>query len=117
MSYQVGASCYPTVADAAVAACAAYSPTSSTSGGSSVLSASCDHAEGSNLILRVVSSPIDGSLQTSKFISQTFSYPDCVQADYVAAGELVFAAILLSWSLIFGLNKIRSYLDWSRQND
>lgn len=117
MSYQVGAACYATVVDAGVAACAAYAPISNlVSNGAVIRTISCTSADAVTgaLNLRVTSTPISGGASTVTQVKQVISYSPCVQGDYVAAGELIFASVLTVWAAAYGVNAIRRYLDWAR---
>lgn len=117
MSYQVGAACYATVVDAGVAACAAYAPISTlVSNGAVIRTISCTSADAVTgaLKLQITSTPVSGGASTIAQVKQVISYSPCVQSDYVAAAELIFAAILSVWAALYGVNAIRRYLDWSR---
>jgi hypothetical protein len=117
MSYQVGASCYATVVDAGGAACAAYAPISSiVADGAVVRTVTCTSADPStgSLNLQISSTPIDGSASSIAYVSQAIAFPSCTQSDYVAATEIVVAAVLACWAAVYALNAIRKYLDWSR---
>ena len=117
MSYQVGAACYATVVEAGGAACAAYAPVSTlVLDGAAVRTVSCTSADLTTgaLLLHISTSPIDGSVGTSTVISQSVAFPNCIQGDYVAAAEAVFGALLAGWALVWGMNAVRRYLDWSR---
>lgn len=117
MSYQVGSACYATVVEAGGAACAAFTPvTSLVLDGSAVRTVSCTSADSSTgaLHLQITSTPVDGSAGTTAVVSQSISYPDCMQADYVAAGEVIAGALLAAWAGIYGLQAIRNYLNWAR---
>lgn len=117
MSLQVGLSCYATPVDAGVAACSAFAPLSGlVTNGAVLRTVSCvsaDQATGA-LNLQITSTPVDGSAGTVAYVSQSVSYPQCNQADYVAAGEIVFGAFLALWCSVYGLNEIRKMLHWSR---
>lgn len=117
MSYQVGVACYATIVDAGSAACAAYAPVSMlVQGGAAVRTVSCTSADPITgaLNLQISTSPVDGSGITSALISHPIAFPECIQGDYFAAGEVIFSAVLAGWALIWGVNAVRSYLDWSR---
>lgn len=117
MSYQVGAACYATVVDAGVAACAAYTPVSTlVSNGAVIRTISCTSADAVTgaLKLQVTSTPVSGGASTITQVKQVISYSPCVQGDFVAAGELIFASVLTAWAALYGVNAIRRYLDWSR---
>lgn len=117
MSYQVGAACYATVVDAGSAACAAYAPVSTLiQDGTVVRTVSCFSADASTgaLNFQISSTPVDGSASTIATVSQAISFPVCSQGDYVAAAEVVAAAMLAAWAAAYGLNAIRRYIDWSR---
>lgn len=117
MSYQVGAACYATVVEAGGAACAAYAPVSTlVLDGAAVRTVSCTSADPSTgaLKLQISTTPVDGSAGTSTVVSQSIAFPECTQGDYVAAAEIIFGAVLAAWALVWGLNAVRRYLDWSR---
>lgn len=97
MSYQVGAACYATVVDAGGAACTAYAPVSTlVSDGAILRTASCSSVDSTTgaLNLQITSTPVDGTASTTAIVSQTISYPACIQADYILAGEIVAGALL-----------------------
>jgi len=117
MSYQVGAACYATVVDAGGAACAAYAPVSTlVHDGAAVRTVSCTSADPSSgaLNLQISTTPVDGSPGTVSTVSQPIAFPPCTQADYVLAAETIVAALLAAWVVVWGVNEVRKYIDWSR---
>jgi hypothetical protein len=117
MSYQVGSACFATVVEAGGAACAAFAPVSTlVSNGTVLRTVSCSSADLSTgaLNLQITSTPVDGSATTTATISQVISYPDCKQADYVAAGEVILGALLAAWALCYGPYAVTRLLNSSR---
>lgn len=117
MSYQVGAACYATIVDAGGAACAQYAPVSGVvENGAVVRTVSCTSVDLTTgaLNLQITSTPVDGSPSSTRTVAQSISYPPCIYSDYVQAAEVIFGSVLAVWAAIYGIQKIRGLLNWSR---
>lgn len=117
MSYQVGSACYATLVDAGGAACSAYSPVSGlVENGAKLRTVSCTSSDASTgaLNLQITTTAVDGSGSTTATVSQLISFPTCSQGDYLAAGEMIFGAILAVWAAVYGVNEVRKLLTWGR---
>lgn len=117
MAFQVGPSCYATVAHAGWAACQAYSPVSAiVANGATLRTVSCVSANDTTGVLRlsVVSTPTAGGASSTVFINQPIAFPPCNEADYVLAVQLVFAAVLAVWATSWGVLQVVKLLNWSR---
>lgn len=118
MSFQVGAACFATVVDAGAAACAQYQPVSSlVQDGAVIRTVSCSSADITTgaLNLTVSSTPVDGSTgATAITVQQAITFPDCQQAVYVQAAQVIFGACLGLWSVIYCGKKLIETINWGR---
>lgn len=117
MSYQVGAACYATRVDAGAATCAAYAPVSQlVQDGAVIRTVSCSGADSSTgaLNLTITSTPVSGGLPSVAVVQQAITFPDCQQFAWVDAAEVIFAACLGLWAIIYGGKKIIETLNWGR---
>lgn len=118
MSLQVGSVCYASPVDAGSAACAAFVPVSSISGGQ-VQTVSCGSSDSTTgaLNLTVSSTNISSGVTSSIQISQLQTFPPCAQGDFIAAFEVLFAGLLGLWAMWYGGSKLIGFLGWSRGQD
>lgn len=116
MSFQVGASCFATAADAGRAACSQFPPVASISG-DTVKTVSCSGSDGTSgaLVLDIVSTA--SGVTTTSTISQPVTFGPCVQSDYVDAAEVVAGAALAVWAVWYGGKKVLQMLNWSRGSE
>jgi hypothetical protein len=105
MSVQVGSFCFAAAVDAGPAACAAFSPVTSTAG-DVVTTLSCSGSDPSGNLLIQRSVVTGQGVPVITNFTQALAYPPCVATDYLVAAEAVFGAALLAWALIWGLRKV-----------
>ena len=118
MSYQVGGYCYATPADAAAAACAGFSPVSQLIGGTYLQTASCASSnETGGMLLTITNTPLDGSPATTATIEHRIDFPPCVQGQVVDAYLTILGAVLAAFAVIYGLWKLRQFLNVNPRNE
>jgi hypothetical protein len=113
MSYQVGLSCYATAVDAGQAACASFVPVSNIDA-SGVRTVGCSGVDATGAMLLSVATTDNSGATNYRVISQNPVFPNCIQADYLAAGEQIAGSVLAAACVIYGLWKVKSYLSWNR---
>jgi len=118
MSYQVGDSCYATVADAGVAACALYVPQSHlTNNGTAVHTLSCSGVDASGaLLLQVLSARVNGGSVVSNTVAISPQYPECIQQQKVDASLSLFGAVLGLVALAYAAWQVKAWLDRGARN-
>ena len=117
MSYQVGAFCYASLADAGSAACASFAPvTSIVNGGASITTISCQSAtDAGALNLMSVTNPTDGSSGMSvRAVTQYVAYQPCQEAKYWEAGFTIVGAVLGLVCISVPLWRFCNWLVWGR---
>ncbi|MDO9421058.1 MAG: hypothetical protein Q7T66_10375 [Herminiimonas sp.] len=124
MSYQVGLFCYATPVEAGAATCGRYDPVSSvTSGGDQVMTVSCEgvNSDTGALLLKVASTPTNGSASTYRTVEQIPVFAPCQQADLMAAGMEIFWAlvglIVVPYCLYKFFMRLIDYRNSHRGND
>ena len=113
MSYQVGAFCFATAADAGAAACARFEPvTSIVDSGATVRSVSCESFDISTgaLNLEITSSPVAGGSSTYSTISQQIAFAPCQESVYLDAAEAISGLVLAAYFSAWGMLKIIQFL-------
>ena len=117
MSYQVGAFCYASLADAGSAACASFAPvTSIVNGGASITTVSCQSStDAGALNLMIVTNPTDGSSGMSvRAVTQYIVYQPCQEAKYWDAGFTVGGYVLALLCVCVPLWRFTKWLGWGR---
>lgn len=116
MSYQVGPWCYASPADAAVAACAAFSPaTTVLADGGGIQTASCTGATpDGGLMIRISHTPISGAAATTTAAIHRIDFAPCQNDALISAGLQIFAAVLTAVVLCWSAYKVHAFIDWSR---
>jgi hypothetical protein len=115
MSLQVGTLCYSSAVEAGRAACSQFSPVSMLSG-STMKTASCASSDAITgaLLVNVVTTDLSTNASSVVQISQTVSFPACVQQDYIDAAEIIIGALLGLWCVWFTGKKIIETLGFTR---
>lgn len=116
MAYQVGLWCYASTADAAAAACAAFTPaTIVLADGSGIQTASCTSATSDGgLMIRITTTPTTGAVATTVATVHRIDFPPCQNDAVISAGLQVFGAALTAVVLCWSAYKVHSFIDWSR---
>lgn len=120
MSFQYSNSCYLTVVDSGVAACANFLPlTMLSQDGLTVKSLSCASAdlETGALNFDLISTLISSGASSVSSVSQLYSFAACTQSDYFVAFQAVFGAVLALVIISYGMWKIYTYLNWARGSE
>jgi hypothetical protein len=115
MSLQVGSFCYASPGDAGRAACSQFQ-SSTTISGDSLKTVTCSGADETTgaLLLDVVTTSASSGTSTTTQISQSISFPECVNQDYVEFLGVVFAGVLSVYILWLCGWRLLSFIGWTR---
>lgn len=118
MSTQFESTCYTTQTDALQAACSAYNaPSFISNDGAFLISSSCTSSDNQSIFITIKKTEISSNQFTTSTVSQAPNFTECTQKNYVNASLTIFSALLTVLVSCYCLLKIKSYFDWTRNNE
>ncbi|MDP2144405.1 MAG: hypothetical protein Q8J80_09795 [Gallionella sp.] len=115
MALQVGAFCYASPVEAGRAACSQFQP-STVIYANEVKTVTCSGSDAltGDLLLQVVTTDTATQISTVQNITQSLTFPPCVQEDYIAYFGVIFGGLMAVYVIWLCGRWMLSFLDFNR---